>query len=192
MLARLYKIDTAIITPRTVIRRFREGEGTAFYKLISDNRSHITDVLPNTIDTVPNKKEAEGYIRKKIAAWLQQEEFCFGVWENENAELIGYLRIYNIEWSVPSADITFFIDKEYQGKGIMTEVVRKIMRFAFEQLLIEKIRLRTAMDNIATQRLARKCGLRREGDLRSEYRRASGELVDVMLFGYTKSEYEKV
>ena len=192
MLARLYKIDTAIITPRTVIRRFREGEGNAFYRLVSDNRDRLREVLPQTIDTVPTKKEAEGYVRRKIAAWLCQEEFCFGVWENESAQLIGYVKIFHIDWSVPSADITFFIDKEYEGKGLMTEVVRKLLRFAFEQLSIEKIRLRTAMDNYATQRLARKCGLRREGDLRSEYRRPSGELVDVMLFGYTKTEYEKV
>jgi len=192
MLARLYKIDTAIVTERTVVRRFREGEGAAFYRLVSDNRDRITDVLPRTIDTVPNKKDAEGYVRQKIAAWLRQEEYCFGVWENESAKLIGYVKIFQIDWTVPSADITFFIDKDFESQGFMTEVVRKLIRFAFEQLSIEKVRLRTATDNYATQRLARKCGLRREGDLRSEYRRPSGELVDVMLFGYTKTEYEKV
>lgn len=45
------------------------------------------------------------------------------------------------------------------------------------------------MDNVASQRLARKCGFRREGDLRSDYRRPSGELADTMLFGLTRPEY---
>lgn len=192
MLARLYNIDTALVTPRTVARRFREGEGEAFYKLIEDNRYRISDVLPQTIETVPDKDAGEAYIRHKIADWLRQEEFCFGIWENKNALLVGFVRIYNIDWEVPAADTTFFIDREFEGKGIMTEVVQMMMRYAFDQLQIEKIRLRTATDNYATQRLARKCGFRREGDLRSEIRRASGELVDVMLFGYTKTEYDKV
>ncbi len=192
MLARLFNVDTALLTPRTVVRRFREGEGDILHNLLEDNRLRISGVLPQTIEIVPDKESAEMYVREKIAAWLRQKEFCFGVWENKNALLIGFVRLYHIDWSVPSADITFFIDRNFEGKGIMTEVVQTIMRFAFSQLEIEKLRLRTATDNYATQRLARKCAFRREGDLRSEIRRPSGELVDVMLFGYTKAEYDKV
>ncbi len=191
MLARLFQIDTALITPRTVVRRFREGEGDIFFNLLEDNRHRISDVLPNTIEVVSDREGAEAYIRQKIAAWLVQKEYCFGVWDNKHAALIGFIRLYHIDWSVPSADLTFFIDRNFEGKGIMTEVVQTMMRFAFDQLEIEKIRLRTATDNYATQRLARKCAFRREGDLRSEIRRPSGELVDVMLFGYTRAEYNK-
>lgn len=192
MEAKLYNVSTALVTTRMVVRRFREGEGEVFYNLIEDNHYRISDVLPQTLETVPDKESAEGYIRDKIAAWLRQEEYCFGVWENQKALLIGFLRLYNIDWAVPSSDITFFVDRNFEGKGIMTEVVQTVMRFAFDELEIEKIRLRTATDNYATQRLARKCAFRREGDLRSEIRRPSGELVDVMLFGYTKAEYDKV
>jgi RimJ/RimL family protein N-acetyltransferase len=192
MQTRLFDIDTALVTPRTVVRRFREGEGAAWYNLVADNWSRISDLLPQTVETVSDKETAEMYVRQKLAAWLQQQEYCFGMWDNQKALLIGFVRLYNINWEVPSADITFFIDRNFEGKGLMTEVVQTVMRFAFSQLHIEKIRLRTAMDNYATQRVARKCGFRREGDLRSEFRRPSGDLVDVMLFGYTKAEYEKV
>lgn len=192
MHAYLFDVDTAIVTPRAVVRRFRESEGEILYNLVEDNRYRIGDLIPKTVETVPDKEAAEMYVRQKIAAWLLQTEYCFGVWENKNAQLIGFVRVFNIDWGVPSAEITFFIDKNFEGKGIMTEVVQYVMRFSFSQLKIEKIRLRTATDNYATQRLARKCGFRREGDLRSEIRRPSGEFVDVMLFGYTKAEYDKV
>jgi RimJ/RimL family protein N-acetyltransferase len=192
MQAQLYNIDTALLSPRTVIRRFREGEGSALFHLIENNNYRINNLLPGTLDVVNNREAAEGYVREKIAAWLQQREFCFGVWDNKQAQLIGFIKIYHLDWRVPAADITFFIDREFEGKGIMTEVVQAVMRFAFSQLQIEKLRLRTSTENYPTQRLARKCAFRREGDLRSEIRRPSGELMDVMLFGYTKSEYEKV
>ena len=78
------------------------------------------------------------------------------------------------------------------SKGIMTEVLLVTIRFAFTQLKLEKISLRTAMDNYASQRLARKCGFRREGDLRADFKKTSGEIIDVMVLGLTKAEWEKV
>lgn len=188
----LFQIDTALVTPRTVVRRFRENEGESMYNLVAENTSRIYDYFPETLDSVNSKEAGEGFVRRKIAEWLLQTEYAFGVWEHKNAKLIGFLRIFNINWGVPAGELAFFIDKDFEGKGIMTEVVQAAIRFTFEELNIEKLRLRTATDNYATQRLARKCGFRREGDLRSEFRRPSGELIDVMLFGFTKSEYEKV
>lgn len=192
MQARLYQIDTALITLRTVVRRFRENEGEVFYKLVADNTSRINDYFPQTMEAVTDKDAGEGYVRQKLADWLTQQEYCFGVWESKQAKLVGFVRLFNITWGVPAGEIAFFIDKDFEGKGIMTEVVQAVMGFAFEELEIEKLSLRTATDNYATQRLARKCGFRREGDLRSAFRRPSGDLIDVMLFGYTKTEYEKV
>ena len=71
----------------------------------------------------------------------------------------------------------------------MTEVVARVLTFAFKQLKLEKIALRTLADNAASQRLARKVGFRREGDLRSEYRKPSGALLDMILYGLTREEY---
>ncbi len=187
----LFQIDTALVTPRTVVRRFRENEGEAMYNLVAENTSRIYDFFPETLESVTNKDTGEGFVRRKIAEWLLQTEYAFGVWEHKNAKLIGFVRIFNINWGVPAAELAFFIDKNFEGKGIMTEVVQAAIRFTFDELNIEKLRLKTATDNYATQRLARKCGFRREGDLRSEFRRPSGELIDVMLFGYTKAEFEK-
>ena len=74
----------------------------------------------------------------------------------------------------------------------MTEALQKMVLFAFNQLGLEKITARPAMDNYASQRLVRKVGFQREGDLRADHRRPAGDLVDVMLFGLARSTFEKV
>ncbi len=186
---RLFHIDTALITPRTVIRRFREQDGETLHELIQRNDSRLNDYLPALMQELRTKEQAEVFVREKLAAWLQQKEFTFGLWDNDSARLIGLISIFRIDWRIPLADITFFIDQEHSGKGIMTEAINTALGFAFRQLKLEKLRLPTAMDNYAAQRLARKCGFRREGDLRAEIRLQGDELVDVMLFGLTRSEY---
>ncbi len=181
----LFQIDSVLLTARTVIRRFRENEGENFYKLLDDNRSRIEELSVQSIMPINSKEECEAFVRRKLAAWLLQQSFAFGVWHSKTAEPIGYTELYNIDWLAPKAGIMFFIDKAHEGQGIMTEVVREVLRFGFTQLKLNRIELFTASDNYAAQRLARKCGMRREGDLRAFHRKPSGEIMDVMLLAAT-------
>jgi len=187
----IFNIDTVLLTQRAVVRRFRESDGESLYELFQNNHSRLSDHFQDTLLLVKEKADTEFFVRQKLARWLLQEEYCFGIWENENAQLIGYVSLFNIDWYIPEARLTFFIDKEHSKRGLMTEVLLHITRFAFEQLQLERIYMRTAQDNYPAQRLARKCGYRREGDLRNAYRKQSGELLDLMLIALTRAEYEK-
>lgn len=189
MQARLLNVDTALVAPRTVVRRFRENEGEALYSLIQDNYSRLQGHFPQMLESIRDKESSEFFIRERLAGWLLQQEYAFGVWENKSAALIGMIRIFRIDWRVPKAELNFFIDKGHAEKGLMKESAHAVLRFAFHQLELEKIAIRTAMDNTPGQRLARRLGFRREGDLRADFRKASGEAIDVMLFGLTRGEF---
>ncbi len=185
----LFTADTAILTSRTLIRRFREGDGKAFFDLIQDNHSYLEDHFPVLIQKVADNDTSEAFIRRKIANWLLQLDYTFGIWDNKTTELIGYFHFLRIDWTVPKAEVGYFIDHKQVGQGIMTEVLARMVQYGFHQLKINKLVLRTLQDNYASQRLARKVGFRREGDLRNEFRKPSGALFDLMVFGLTKEEY---
>lgn len=189
MKAELYNVDTALITEHTVVRRFRENEGILLYPLIADNYSRLGEHFSVTLHHITSKEIAEFFVRKKIASWILQEEYNFGVWEKDTAKLIGFIRIFNIDWNLPKGEVDFFIDRGYTQMGTMTEVLRAITDFGFKQLKLEKLKLAISIDNQAAQRLARKCHYRREGDLRSEMKKENGEIIDVMVFGLTKTEF---
>lgn len=186
MMPQLFHIDTVLLSQHTVIRRFRENDGEAFYELLDNNRSRIEELLALSASDIGSKEDCEAFVRRKLSNWLLQQSYAFGVWHTDGAKPIGYVELFKIDWSVPKSCIVFFVDKEYESKGIMTEVIREIGRYAFSQLNMERIELFIASDNFPAQRLARKCGFRREGDLRAFFRRPSGELVDVMLLAVTR------
>lgn len=187
----LLDLETAILTSRTVFRRFREGEGKNFFKLFQDNHSRISDYFGGLTMTLNSEADAEFWIRKKLANWLLRKEYYFGIWDKRSAELIGFICLVNIEWDLPKGEVQFFIDKDFAKKGIMTEVLKRLTAFAFDQVKMQKLTIKTAMEYYPPQRLARKCGFNREGDLRSELRKPSGEIMDVMLFGLSFTTYEK-
>jgi RimJ/RimL family protein N-acetyltransferase len=203
----LFNVDTALLTNRCVVRRFRENEGTAFQKLIYNNRDILQDHFPLLVGEVGSGEDpaeplfkkvsavsssedtAETFLRERIAAWLLQQDYSFGIWLNETTELIGYVHLFEINWEVPSAEISFFIDRDQHKSGLMTEVLARIIRFSFKQLELEKIYLRTLSDNYDCQRLVRRVGFSREGDLRNEFRKPGGMLVDLVRFGFSRETY---
>lgn len=190
MLAKLFDVDTALLTQRCVVRRFRENDGEAFFALVDRNRDNLMDHFPILVAEVTNDKHAaEVFIRERIANWLLQYDFAFGIWSNETTELIGFIHFFEIDWGVPMAEISFFLDKSFEENGIMTEALARVVRFGFKQLELEKIYLKTLSDNFRSQRVVRKVGFSREGDLRNEFRKPGGMLVDLVRFGLSRETY---
>ncbi len=186
---RLLYPETALLTARTVVRRWREGEGKLLYDLVQRNQSWYRDISPAVLRALESPEKAEWFVRTVIAGWMLQEEYNFSVWTKEEAQLIGVIRLFDLNWDVPRAEIAYFIDYDHGKKGLMTEAAHRVVQFAFQQLHLEKIQIKTSADNYASQRLARKLGFRREGDLRADFRTLTGELLDAMQLGLTPADF---
>lgn len=190
MRPQLFNIDTALLTQRCVVRRFRENDGADLYRLVDDNRDLLQDHFPFLVASLSQSEEtAEIFVRERIAGWLLQADFAFGVWLNESTELIGFVYLFDVNWDVPAAELSFFLDREHTGQGIMTEVLARVVRFGFRQLELEKLYIKVLSDNFGSQRLARRVGFSREGDLRNEFRKPGGTLVDLVRFGFSRETY---
>ncbi|NJB85825.1 RimJ/RimL family protein N-acetyltransferase [Lewinella marina] len=186
----LFNIDTALITQRCVVRRFRENDGKALYRLLDNNRDYLLDHFPYLMaEAGRSKKGSEIFVRECIAEWLLQKRYAMGVWHHETTELVGFVQVFNLDWGVPMGELGYFIDRELIRQGIMTEVLAQVVRFAFLQLELDKLVIKTLIDNYASQRLARRVGFSREGELRNEYRLPGGTLVDLMRFGFARETY---
>lgn len=188
----LLGVDTALLAQRVVIRRFRENDGKAVWDLLENNVSRLSDYHKEHIRMITDPELAEIYVRKKLANWILQQEYCFGVWEKQDAQLVGLINIFDVKWGFPQGHLEFLLDHEFTRKGIMTEALAGVLNFSFQQLKLEKIYFTTLMDDYASQRLVRKCGFRREGDLRHAYKLQSGDVIDLMLLALTRAELEKV
>ena len=133
----------------------------------------MKDYFADIVAQTNSEKDCELWIRYRLADWLTHKAYYFGVWEKASAKLIGFISIINLDWNLPKGEIQFFIDSKHSRKGIMTEVLNELVDFAFEQLKMQKLTIKTGIEYYPPQRLARKCGFNREGDLRSEFKKSS-------------------
>ncbi|MBK8422210.1 MAG: GNAT family N-acetyltransferase [Anaerolineales bacterium] len=63
-------------------------------------------------------------------------------------------------------ELGYVVNKSFQGRGYMTETVRAIIDWAFQQPNVYRVFATTGVDNIASQRVMEKAGMQREGLLR--------------------------
>lgn len=77
---------------------------------------------------------------------------------------------------------------EARGLGTTTSALRRLCRYALEELHLERLDLMTDNENLASQRVAEKVGFQREGVLRSHLRHPDGHRRASVFFSLLPGE----
>jgi ribosomal-protein-alanine N-acetyltransferase len=75
---------------------------------------------------------------------------------HEEKRVIGLLDLYNWKARERRVKIGYWIGKDYRRKGYLSEIMPKVIDFAFKKMNVEKITAKVLIDNIASQRLLEK------------------------------------
>jgi RimJ/RimL family protein N-acetyltransferase len=170
-----------------LLRPLRSDDALQLLRLVAANRERISNYLPKTAKSIYDKSSAKNYIREKLKNERDKREFCFLVVDTVTQEPCGAVFLKNFEWTIPKCELGYFIDKEYEGKGVISGAIKEITRFCFEELKLNKLFLRSATDNPGSRRIAEKNGFIQEGVLRKDFMTEKGELIDVVYYGLVKS-----
>ncbi|HMK06912.1 MAG TPA: GNAT family protein [Flavobacterium sp.] len=162
-----------------------------FYKLIDDNKDHIKKTFPVTLLHCVDLKSTGTFITNNLIKENKKEGYFFYIRDIEKLNLVGYVCIKNINKSIAKCEFAYFIDKQFEGKGIISKAVGKVIEFCFSELMMNKIIICTSKINTASQSIALKYGFQDEGILREEFRSGEGVLEDIIYFGLLKKDYNK-
>jgi len=104
--------------------------------------------------------------------------------------LIGGLGIDKINWFDGVATLGYWLGEAYWRNGYMTEAASAALRFAFEELNLNRINVKAAIENTASNATIQKLGFVFEGIQRQNYRaRATGELHDANSYELLKEDW---
>ncbi len=125
--------------------------------------------------------DADQWISKVVRETLEVDHRRNWAVRNKSGELIGGIGIFNARQS-ESAEIGYWLAKEQQGRGVMTEAVLRLCAFSFDQYELLRIYVKAFATNPASARVLTKAGFELEGTLRSHHFR-DGKPCDVLFFG---------
>ena len=117
------------------IRKWRPSDAAELAKVLSDK-----EILDNLRDGLPypyTEQDGAAFISAMLAA-DERETFAFAVTVQDKAVgSIGVFRQGNVHRR--TAELGYYIAKEYRGKGMMTEAVRQICTYVFDNSDILRI-----------------------------------------------------
>ncbi|WP_442604225.1 GNAT family N-acetyltransferase [Paenibacillus sp. KN14-4R] len=108
------------------------------------------------------------YHLERIEVHLERRKndsaYFFGIFSNESDRLIGNVQLFQvIRGPLQSAFIGYFLDKEVNGKGYMTEAVKLMVDYAFNELKLHRIEAGVMPHNLGSMRVLEKAGFHKEG-----------------------------
>jgi ribosomal-protein-serine acetyltransferase len=89
-----------------------------------------------------------------------------------------------------SADVGYWIDAEHEGRGIVTRAARALVSSAFDELGLNRVELRTSIDNRRSRALAERLGFVLEGTLPGALRFAARS-DDVALYSMSVADWRR-
>lgn len=139
--------------------------------------------LPNPYTT----KDAEEYVSKTKGYWETKKEAQFGIEDKESKKVVGMIGLMDLDFESKHAEIGYWLGKEHWGKGLASEALKMIVKYAFEDLKLKKVFAKVAARNVSSNKLLERNGFVLEGKLRQQGM-YFGQLDDEMIWGQLETE----
>lgn len=109
----------------------------------------------------------------------------FGIFLNE--KLIGTIYFLNLDDRNKSAELSYVLNKKFEGHGYATETAIKLRDIFFTELEGERLYARHTFDNLKSMNLMARIGMKIEGTLRKSYC-FHGRQVDLAIWSMTRED----
>lgn len=117
------------------------------------------------------------------------DTYSFAIETIEDKKYIGGCGINSVDWKNSFVEVGIFIgDNNYWSKGYGTDAMKTLIEFIFNQMNINKIKLKVFSFNERAIKSYKKCGFEKEGVLRQEIFR-NGKYHDEIVMGILREEY---
>ncbi len=163
------------------IRRWEPEDAGKLAELLNNKK-----ILDNLRDGLPypyTPKDAYEYIHAMRNA-DKERTFAFAIVAGD--ELIGSIGVFRCDnIHSKTAEMGYYIGEAYWGNGYMTDAVKQVVSYIFEQTDIVRIFAEPFAENIASCRVLEKSGFQLEGILRKNAYK-NGSVIDMRMYACIK------
>lgn len=149
-----------------ILRFIKPEEAEALYKLVDKNRVYLRGWL-NWVDDQTGPEVSKVNVLKRVQKAKEGTELELGVYLDST--LIGSMGFNKLSKHNKSGEIGYWISEEFQGKGIMTDCVKTLLTYGFQELKLHRIEIGCSEKNARSRAIPERLGFTFEGAAREAY-----------------------
>jgi len=173
-----------------VLRSYDVGDGPLLSEAADESYEHLRPWMPWARPRQPIE-DSERLVRQFRARYLLSEDFVIGVFSSDEKRLLGGAGFHLREGPISTgcAEIGMFIRKNEAGRGLGTKVLNSLLDWGFSAWPWLRLSWHSDQRNLASIRVAEKCGLLHEGVLRGQRAEVGDGRRDTACYALTKQDW---
>lgn len=151
------------------------------------------DIWKFTLANIIDESSFTNYFNTALKERENKSSYPFAMYDKKENRYVGCTRYANISPRDKRLEIGWtWIDPLLQGSGINKHNKYLMLKFAFEELNLNRVELKTAGTNLKSQRAMEKIGAIREGVLRKHSINDLGVIRDTVYYSFISDEWPAI
>ena len=153
------------------------------------NKDFFDPWEPDSSRELYTKQGQQRDLAQRENDWHQDRRYSFAI-TAPDGEIIGGIVLSNvIRGALQSANVGYYVSEVHNGRGVATEAVRQVVRFAIKELGLHRVEAGVMPHNPRSMRVLEKAGFTKVG-FAPNYLKLHGEWRDHYLFQITAEDLE--
>lgn len=162
---------------KVLLRAYKEEDSKLAAAYVND--AELKKLLVTNIPFPTTAWEEEEWVKSQ--KYHDNGQYNFAIEDIETHTYIGGCGIQEVNWISRVATVGIMIgNKEFWGKGYGTDAMKVLVKFLFEEMNVNKVKLETFSFNERAIKSYEKSGFKTEGILKEEIFKA-GKYYDVVI-----------
>ena len=177
-----FRVDDKIL-----LRQFTQAASGTVFETVMANYDHLHNYMHWMVPDY-SLQSAKDFISQSLVSSIEKRSLGFGMFQNDR--VIGSIGFVSFDWVSKRTEIGYWIAKAEEGKGIVTRSCRILVKYAFDDLEMNRIEIRCASGNKRSANIPERLGFLKEGVLRQCELR-NGQLHDFNIYGLLASDRKR-
>lgn len=177
-----------VVNDEIVLKLRALSKAKTFFGLIDANRKHLRPWL-SWVDKTKAATDTSLYLQQCIDEYYSGKSVDVGI--RYRGEWVGAVSLLDISTVNQSAEIGYWLTKDAEKHGIMSRSVEALIKYAFEELKLNRLYIRCATENGPSKAVALHRGFTEEGVLRQAIW-VNEAPQDIVVYALLKSEWRSL
>lgn len=187
----LIDIPDEWIGPRISVRRYQEGDARSLFEAVMESQAHIRQWLP-WADMYHSIDDAIEFVRRQTGHWALSGHVGMAIFSRADGTYLGATGFTVRSPAAPSFEIGYWLRQSAEGQGYMSEAVRLVTSFLFDNLHAQRVEIRCDARNRRSGAVAERLGYPLEGTLRHDSLGTDGAIRDTLVYAMIPDDFARV
>ncbi|MBT2606529.1 GNAT family N-acetyltransferase [Bacillus sp. ISL-53] len=157
------------------------------FEITNQSREYLREWLA-WLNNTTKLEDTKGFINMSLKSFAENKSVNTVIMYK--GQIVGVAGYNQINWSNKTAYIGYWLGEEYQGNGIMTRVAKALTDYAFNELKLDKVEIRVAVENNKSRGIPERLDFVNEGCIRqAEW--LYDHYVDHIVYGMLAEDWNK-